>query len=391
MKKNIGVIFGGDSVEHEISIITAIQAMENMDKTKYNIIPIYMTKSGALYSESKFLDIENFKDMDELLKGVPEKILYNDGKDIALLPKKKSFFKGKDQILVDAIFPIVHGTNVEDGKLQGYLETLRIPYIGTTVVSGVVGQDKGIMKDVLKANGINQTDYIVVNERDRSMVDQMIEDSVGYPVIVKPASLGSSIGIFIARNSAELEANLSKAFKYDSNLVIEKLLTDFEELNVSVRSRDGEILVSEIERVSATDELLSYEDKYLNNSKSKGEATNGGDAGMASLARELPARISPELKEKIQDLVKRVYKILRAEGVIRIDMMIKGDDIYINEINNIPGSLAFYLWEESGVPYQQLLDELIEEGIKRYYQRKNKNFTFSTNVLSMKSNGKLRK
>lgn len=389
MKKNIGVIFGGDSVEHEISIITAIQAMENMDKTKYNIIPIYMTKSGALYSENKFLDIENFKNMDELLKGVPEKILYNDGKDIALLPKKKSFFKGKDQILVDAIFPIVHGTNVEDGKLQGYLETLRIPYIGTTVVSGVVGQDKGIMKDVLKANGINQADYIIANERERNMVNQMIEDTIGYPVIVKPASLGSSIGIFIARNNAELTANLSKAFKYDSNLVIETLLTDFEELNVSVRSYDGEILVSEIERVSATEELLSYEDKYLNNSK--GEVVSGGDTGMASLARELPAQISSELKEKIQDLVKRVYKILRAEGVIRIDMMIKEDDIYINEINNIPGSLAFYLWEESGVPYQQLLDELIEEGIKRYYQRKNKNFTFSTNVLSMKSNGKLGK
>src|SRR5699024_10921292 len=144
MKKNIGVIFGGNSVEHEISIITAVQAMENIDKDKYNPIPIYMTKKGCLYSEQSFFDINNFKNIDELLKDKKEKILYKDNNKTFLIQKRKSFFKSKDQTIIDVIFPIMHGTNVEDGKLQGYFETLNIPYIGPTVPSGVIGQDKGI-------------------------------------------------------------------------------------------------------------------------------------------------------------------------------------------------------------------------------------------------------
>lgn len=383
MKKNIGIVFGGNSVEHEISIITALQAIENFDTKKYNCIPIYMSKSGKLYSEEKFKNIDEFKDLENLEKNFKEKLIYNENKKNFLISKKKSFFKGKDQIEIDLFFPIVHGTNVEDGKLQGFFETQNLPYIGPSTTSGVLGQDKGIMKDVLKAHNINQTKYVVINEEEKyEEIIQKVNNMLSYPVIIKPACLGSSIGISICESKEQLKTQLKNTFKYDSNIVIEEVLNDFEEMNISVREVNSKIITSVIEKVGTSNELLTYDDKYLAKGKTQSQ-------GMASLQREIPAHIERQLIDKIEVLAKQVYKILRCESLIRIDMMIVGEDVYINEINSIPGSLAFYLWEESGTSYTNLLDQMVEEGIKKYYKNKNKTFNFKTNVLDNQG-GKLK-
>lgn len=379
MKKNIGIIFGGDSVEHEVSIITALQVIENMDQEKYNCIPVYITKNGSFYSNAKLNNIDEFKDLKKLETKYKEKMIYTENNKISLINKKKSFFKGKDQIEIDLFFPIVHGTNVEDGKLQGFLETMRIPYIGTTTTSGVVGQDKSIMKDILKAHSIKQTNYIILTEDNVKNKNQIIDRELQYPVIVKPASLGSSIGIFIAQNSSELNRKIKGSFKYDTTLVVEEALEVFQEMNISVRRKGGEILTSAIEEVNIKGDLLTYEDKYLTKAKTK----NAASEGMSSLQRILPAVISGESKKKIEEIAKNTYQILRCEGIVRLDLLIVGDEVYVNEVNNIPGSLAHYLWEEQGTSYSLLLDETITEGIKRYYKQKNKVFNFETNILGM--------
>ncbi|MFV0288235.1 MAG: hypothetical protein ACK5HR_02110 [Mycoplasmatales bacterium] len=379
MKKNIGIIFGGNSVEHEISIITAIQAIENMDQEKYEVIPIYLTKNNKFFTSEDFLNIDIFKNLKEIEKKYKEKILYKEDNKVLLLNKKKSFFKSKDQVEIDIFFPIVHGTNVEDGKLQGYLNMFGIPIIGTTTTSGVIGQEKSIMKDILSTHQIKQTKYLWVKETQREELQTLIEQKLNYPVIVKPNCLGSSIGIFIAKDYEALNQKIDTAFKYDAIVIIEEVLQDFEELNISVVDINDEIKVSAIEKVNASQDLLSYEDKYLSESGKQKMKTSG----MESLKRELPAKISFELQQNIEKIARDCYKFLRCQGIIRIDMMVKDNIIYINEVNNIPGSLAFYLWEESGQSYQELLTEVIEDNIKKYYKTKNKDYSFSTNVLNL--------
>lgn len=382
MKKNIGIIFGGNSVEHEISIITAMQAIENIDQNKYNPIPIYLSKDNKFYSEKEFKNIEVFKDLKKLLEKYKEKIIYKDENGIHLITKKKSFFKGKEQISIDVFLPIVHGTNVEDGKLQGFLETMNLPYIGTTTTSGVIGQDKSIMKDILKGNNIDQTNYLIFDENDIDNIKEEVQNKLGFPVIIKPACLGSSIGINIANSTDELMDKINNSFKYDQTIVIEEKLSEFKEINISVRKIKNKILTSAIEEVNVGKNILTYEDKYLKGSKTKGSESSG----MASLDRKVPAELNDNIEKKIEEIATKTYKILKCEGIIRIDLLLYNDRILVNEINNIPGSLSFYLWEANGIKYKELLNDLIEDGIISYTKRKNKNFSFTTNVLNM--NGK---
>ncbi len=378
MKKKIGVIFGGNSVEHEISIITALQAIESIDKEVYEVVPIYLSKKHKFYSHLDFLNIDTFKDIDSISKNYIEKIFFLENDKVCLLNKKKSFFKKSEQIDVDLFFPIVHGTNVEDGKLQGYLEMFKIPYIGPNTTSAVIGQEKAIMKDILSAHNINQTKYIWIKESQVDDVLDLVDKNLSYPVIVKPNCLGSSVGIFVANDDEELSSKIMDSFKYDDVLVIEEALSDFQEVNISLVNINGKIRTSAIERVIASNDVLTYEDKYLSGSKTKSQ-------GMASLGRELPAKIDKSIEEQIINITTNVYEILRCQGIVRVDILLLGDKVYINEVNNIPGSLSYYLWEEKGISYKDLLSEYIEDGIKKFYKRKNKNFSFKTNVLNMKS------
>ncbi len=383
MKTNVAVIFGGPSVEHEISIISSVQAMENIDTEKYNIIPVYITKELQMYSDRQFLTVEPFIDFDK--KNYKQVSFVRENSEVFVRSQQGMFNKINERI--DIVFPIVHGTGVEDGTLQGYLQMFDLPICGPTVLSGAVGQDKAVMKDILTANGVNQTKYMwVINDDDISNIVVSVEQRLNYPMIIKPASLGSSVGIEICKDRSELENGLTNGFGYDHKIVIEEALDNFEEFNISAFGSFDDFTVSVVERVLKAEEFLSYEQKYVAGSKKSGGKSQGG---MASLAREVPANISEQLNEQIVKQAKASYRALNCNGLVRFDIIVTADgEVYINEVNNVPGSLSYYLWEASGVTYQQMLTKMLEQAVNKYYKDQKLIHSFDTNVLQLQKGAK---
>lgn len=381
MKVNVAVLFGGNSVEHEISIISSIQAIENIDKEKYNVIPVYITKQLEMYSDSTFTTIDPFIDFDP--NKYKQVTFVREGETVYIRQLKGLFNKLEER--VDVAFPIVHGTGVEDGTLQGYLKMFDLPIAGPTVLGGAVGQDKAVMKDILKAHDVSQTEYLWVSSA-QTIADSIteIESKLSYPVIIKPASLGSSVGIEICNDRAELENGLENGFGFDHKVVVETALSDFEEYNISVFGTFDDFRLSEIEKILKYDEFLSYEQKYVAGSKKSGSKSSG----MASLARELPANISNQIKTEIEKLASTSYRVLNCNGVVRFDIIIDSNQsVYINEVNSIPGSLSYYLWEASGIPYSEMLTNIIEQAISKYYKDQKLVSSFDTNVLKLQKEG----
>ncbi len=389
MKIKVGVFFGGKSVEHEVSIISAIQAIKAMNRNKYDIIPIYITKNTEMYVGEKIDDISAYKNIPALLKQSRRVILVNNGGKVELtyFPGKK--FGNNVHDYIDVAFPIVHGTNVEDGALQGYLQTLGVPYVGCDVLSSAVGMDKYVMKTVFKDNGIPVLDCMLVHitdfAKDEEAVKNEIKEKIGYPLIVKPVNLGSSVGIALAKNDDELDEALDNAFTYAGKLLIETAITNLKEINCSVCGDYATAHASECEEPVNTDNILSFEDKYISGDK------GGKSSGMATLKRKIPADISEETREQIRTLAVKAFRCMGANGVSRIDFMIDMDNgnVYLNEINTIPGSLSFYLWEPVGVKYSDLLDEMISLALKRERENKALTFSFESNILEGFTGGKL--
>lgn len=384
MKINLAVLFGGRSVEHEISVISAVQAMGSIDKEKYNIIPVYMTKKSEFYTGEKLFDINNYKDIPALLEECTECVFVRSEGKVQLIRRKTKKFGANLISDVDVAFPIVHGTNVEDGALQGYLQTLDLPYVGCDVLSSAVGMDKYVMKILLKEAGFPVLDCCRFAAFDLDRIDECVaevEKKFGYPVIVKPINLGSSVGISKASDKDGLVKAMESAFEFSDRVLVEPAVVQLKEINCSVLgdSESAEASVCE-EPVQAKDEdILSFEQKYVGGGKS------GGSKGMASLKRKIPADITPEQEQTIRKLAVDAFRNLGCCGVTRIDFMIDmaTDKIYINEINTIPGSLAFYLWEPKGVKYTELLERMIRLALKRHRQAEKINYTFDTNILSM--------
>ncbi len=383
MKIRLGVLFGGKSVEHEVSIISAIQAIQNLDPEKYDIIPIYMTKNGRFHSGELLLDISNYKDMEQLLKNTGEVILYNDGtsKQLISVSSSRRIFRKNTRRTIDVILPVVHGTNVEDGALQGYLRTLQIPFAECDVLASALGMDKSYMKMVLKHYGIPVLPFISFDTRtwlkETSKTIRRIEEEIGYPVIIKPADLGSSIGIKPADDREQLIEGINYARQYSLKILVEKRIIELKEINCAVLGDRETQQTSSCERPISKDEILSFSDKYLNDSKQK---------GMSGLDRELPARIGEEIEEEICRYAKETFKALDCNGVARIDFMIdqECDRVYVNEINTIPGSMAFYLFEPKGKTYTELLDEVIGLALKRERENMSIDYDYRTDILTMK-------
>lgn len=384
MKINVAVMFGGKSVEHEISVISALQAAEQLDREKYEVIPIYITKQGKMYTGEQIGRIDSYKNIDALLKNSRQIILTNeDGKVVAAEYPVKLRFGRKSSTVIDVVLPIVHGTNVEDGTLQGYLKTLGVPFAGCDVLASAVGMDKHIMKLVFREAGIPvldskcflKTEYIDNEEA----VLAAIEGTFGYPVIVKPVNLGSSVGISKARSREELTEALELAFQFAATVLVERAITSLREINCAVLGDIYEAEASECEEPLNATDILSYEDKYLAGGKS-----SGGSKGMASLARKIPADISEEQRTLIRNMAVKAFQAIGGNGVARIDFMIDTSDntVYLNEINTIPGSLAFYLWKPVGVSYPQLLDRMIALALKRARDEAEIVYSFDTNVLA---------
>ena len=383
MKIKVGVFFGGKSVEHEVSIITAIQAIENMDKEKYDVIPIYITKDNKMYVGDLIGDISNYKDIDNLLKNSTQIMLAQKDNKVALLRCEKKLFKDNVYDYIDIAFPIVHGTNVEDGTLQGFLKMFNIPYTGCDVLSSSVGMDKYVCKCVLKDNDIPTLSCKCVNARDYNndsdKIIKEIEKTFKYPVIVKPINLGSSVGISIAKDKKELVSSIENAFEYSRKILVEKAIKNLKEINCSVVGDYESAKASECEEPVKTDEILSYKDKYISGGK-KG----GAQKSMNASVLKLPADIDKKTKARIQELALKTFDVLGCSGVIRIDFMIDKDtnEIYVNEVNTIPGSLSFHLWKATDLSYTKLLDELIELALKRNREDNDITYSFDSNILS---------
>ena len=386
MKTRVAMMFGGKSVEHEVSVISGIQAYMSMDTDKYDVIPVYMTKNNEMYIGDSIGDIESYKNIDELLKKSQRVIMINEDGRVKLVqyPVKKL---GKNvEVGIDVAFPVVHGTNVEDGGFQGYLKTMGIPFVGCDVTASAIGMDKYITKLVLKESNVPVLDarlYTLSDYADMESMMNDIENVFGYPVIVKPVNLGSSVGISVAKSRVELANSVDDAFRYATKVLVEHAITNLREINCSVLGDENDAIASECEEPLHTKDILSYEDKYVRNAK------GSGSKGMASVSRRIPAELTPEKREEVRELAVRSFKALGCNGVSRIDFMIDADTdkLYFNEINTIPGSLAFYLWEPVGVPYKELLDRMIQLALKRERTEESLTFTFDTNILNQASFG----
>lgn len=387
MKIRVGVIYGGVSVEHEISIISAVQAMNHMDTDKYEVVPIYIAKDRTWYTGKMLEEMDVYKDFETLKRYAKKVSLVKDGDRFVLQAQKGLFRKAVAEI--DVAFPVVHGQNVEDGTLAGYLETIGIPVVGPSVLGAALGQDKVVMKEVFKAEGLPVVPYTWFYDVDYLNNEDDITakvDALGYPVIVKPARLGSSIGITVVKEQSKLDEAILDAINYDTKIVVEKVVPNLVEVNCSVLGNYEYQQTSVIEEVMSKQEFLTYQEKYLGSGKKKGIPSKG----MASTDRIIPARISDEFKTRIEDLSKKVFRALNLSGICRIDYLINKEtgEVFVNEPNTIPGSLSFYLWEPAGKKYPELLDEAITIAIKEYKNKSKKTFSFDTNVLSNFSGAK---
>jgi D-alanine-D-alanine ligase len=386
MKTRVAMMFGGKSVEHEVSVISGIQAIMTMDTDKYEVIPVYMTKSNEMYIGEAVGDIESYKNIEELLKKSQRVIMINENGKVRLVPYPLKKFGKNNAVDIDIAFPVVHGTNVEDGAFQGYLKTMGIPFVGCDVTASAIGMDKYIMKTVLKESNVPILDAQLYTLSDYAEMDELlnhVEKELGYPVIVKPVNLGSSVGISVAKSRVELADSIDDAFRYATKVLVEHAISNLREINCSVLGDENDAIASECEEPLHTKDILSYEDKYVSNAK------GSGSKGMASVSRKIPAELSPEKREEIRNLAVKSFKALGCNGVSRIDFMIDEDNgqLYFNEINTIPGSLAFYLWEPIGVPYKELLDRMIQLALKRVRTEERLTFTFDTNILNSASFG----
>lgn len=376
MKLNIGVLFGGNSVEHEVSVISASQAIAAIDKERYHVIPLYLTKDHRLFTGHALLDVKNFKNIATLLKQCKQVSIIKIQQRFFVQNIKTNFLAKNQEI--DVVLPVVHGTHCEDGSIQGYLETIGIPYSGSDVISAALGQDKATMKMVFAYHNIPMVSWMYFTENEyHANSDKVIRDilsKVGLPCVVKPARLGSSVGITLVKNLEHLNDSIVDALNYDTKIVIEKAIIDLREVNCSVLGDEMSSEASVLEEVMKYDAILSYKDKYQSNSKSK---------GMASTSRICPAEFDHDFTKKVQDLSKEVFRVLGCSGVTRIDFLMDANtkELYVNEINTIPGSLSFYLWDKSGYNFTDLMDRLIDQSIQRQRRREKMVYSFETNLL----------
>ena len=386
MKLNIAVFFGGESVEHEVSIISAHQAIEALDKNKYNVIPVYVSKERKLYVSDLLKDMSNYKDLKHLISQCIQVSITSEDNRVVIRPVKPSLFGPKELGTIDVAIPVMHGTNGEDGTIQGFFEMLKVPYAGCDLYGAAIGQDKVLQKNVLNDNNLPITNWFWVYGAEMDTRQSEILDKVHrliYPVIIKPARTGSSVGISIAHNDEEYLACFDEARQYDEKIITEKVVKPMREINCSVVGDSYSCVASVLEEVSSVsqDELLSFSDKYLGGGKS---TKSEGSKGMASTARIVPAPLTDEQTRLIQQLAKETFRVLGTSGVCRIDFLMDADTkkVYVNEINTIPGSLAFYLWQAAGVSFSELMDKLVELALDRERRRSKMTFSYETNILS---------
>ncbi len=382
----VGVIFGGETVEHEISIITAVQAMSFIDTTKYKVVPIYISKDRNWYTGELLKDMSSYKNLNDIPM-VAKEVTLTKKDDKFILQKKRGLFKGIANT-IDVAFPIVHGKGVEDGSLSGYLDTIGIPYVGPAVLGAALGQDKVVQKQVMKESGVPVVDYTWFYDHEYQDNEENVLKEIqklGYPVIVKPARLGSSVGIEVAKNEDEAREAIEEAIKYDEKIVVEAMVKNLVEVDCAVLGNSEEMECSLIGEMLTDNDFLTFEDKYIGESGGKKGGAKGNNGGKVTTSGfKIPADLDKKLEEEIYEVSKKAFRCLNLKGVTRFDFLVdsKAKKVYVNEPNTIPGCLAFFFYTPKGKKYPQLLDELIKGAIKDYKDSKKKVTSFDSNVLS---------
>lgn len=348
--ENIAVIFGGESTEHDISIISALQAIENLDKVKYKIFPVYINKHGKWLYGDKLTRIETFKNFNE------KKL-----KKVCIVPQSnwlyaKTALSYKKITKIDCALLILHGKNGEDGTMQGLLQLAKIPYTSCNTLGSAIGMDKLILKLMFNSMNLNVLPYFWFNKADyENKKDEIIHNTeFDFPKIVKPCNLGSSIGINVCEDEVSLEKAIDIAFQFDNKIIVEKALTNFKEINISCLRNGTSLILSDIEQPKNWKKFLDFEEKYLTTqSKSTNKTCN----------KNKKIKISKKHLSYIQKSALEIYNTLNLSGVVRFDYMIdkQSNNVYINEINTIPGSLSYYLWQKLNINFTRLLDILINE------------------------------
>jgi D-alanine-D-alanine ligase len=389
----VGVFFGGRSVEHEVSVITAQQAMAALPPDKFRAVPIYVAKSGAWYTGDSLRTLDRFRDVDRLLNDATRVTMRAEPQSSGALiaaSGKRGIIGGGDRIVdrVDVALPLIHGSHGEDGTLQGFLEFADLAYAGCGVSASAISMDKHLAKRVLRDAGLAVLDDVAVGraqwQADKNGVCVLVERQVGYPMYVKPRSLGSSIGVARADNVDQLEAAFETAFTYDSRCIVEAAQDSIVEINCSVLGRGDEIRVSVCEQ-PVSGGLLSYADKYLSK---RGGDKPGGDAplqgGMKGAKRLIPAPLPDALTERIQSVAVAAFKAIDAEGVVRVDFLVdvEREHVVVNEVNTVPGSLSFYLWEPAGLTFPDLLSMLFDFARRRHEEKARTSFSIDSWLLS---------
>lgn len=381
MKTNIGVFFGGCSTEHEISVISASQAMSAIDRSAYDVTPVYITKQGRWYTGEALFDVKNYRDVPSLLAKCTEVYMKPVKGDFNLYINRRKMFGSDVAAKLDVAIPVLHGSYGEDGTFEGVLDAIGIPYAGCDVLASANGMDKITMKMILQACNVPVVDYVWFTDRqwsaDRDGMLKLVESSLGYPVIVKPANLGSSVGIGRAANRERLIECIDEAEKYSSRIIVEHMVDNLHEVNCSVLGDCDDYITSVCEEPIKSGEILSYEDKYMGGTK--------GAKGMQASQKRIPADLPKEVSDRIRFLAGETFRVLSCHGVSRVDIIMDADNgnIYVNEINTIPGSLSFYLWEASGISFDKLMDRLVKLALKRERERGMKIKSYDQNIFSL--------
>ena len=382
--KNLIVAFGGVSPEHEVSVLSAMQVMSSLEDSAYQIIPLYITKSGRWLTGEALKDLSEFKDLKNLEEAANSCAFVKDdiGRTLLKEQHKGGLFSKPLSFPVYAVVCAFHGSEGENGAFQGVCEMFNVPYTGSGVLGSSVGMDKVKAKQLCEANNIPVTASLDFYESDWEQHQKTIlgeAELLGFPLVVKPATLGSSIGVKKVDDKEDLIEAVETAFRYDAHLLVEEAIHPLMEINCSVLGTAENCRASVCERPLGTTETLSFEDKY--------QSGGSAEKGMASADRVIPADISSELTETIRSMAVHTFKTFDAAGVARLDFLVNAntEEVYFNEINTIPGSFSFYLWDKSDLNFTQLMEELIDIGIKRHQAKNGRIRSYETNLLSEKA------
>ncbi len=380
-KINVLVLFGGRSPEHEISIISGIQVLHALSAEKYHPIPVYVNKDGEwILGDKEFYNVDVFKNQQKLSR-YPKVVLLPDAtrKTLCERPGAMTFFKSLLKDEIDVIFPVFHGGVGENGGMQGLFELTGIPYVGCDTQASSIAMDKVVSKQVaasvgipvLAGNWLNKSEWT----KNRISALKYVMQGLSYPVFVKPVHLGSSIAIGKAEKKQELEDALEVAFHYETKVMVESALKNPTDVNISLTGNYPPYEFSVTEQPMKTGKLLSFEDKYIAGNKSQ---------GMAGSKRIMPAQIKKTTEDKIKDYATKFFNEIGGSGISRIDFLISADEtkVYFNEINPMPGSVAFYLWKEAGVNFTKLTDTLISLALEKHKEKLKLTTTFKSNALS---------